>query len=106
MKRLCVTAIIIISAFLSAFPGHAQEDKVFLREEFNDLKDWRPLYFRKIKRHTEYSVVREGKESYLRADSNASASGILGVAGFVGSRRISGSTMKKGSDIPNLRLFA
>lgn len=77
MKKLCIITIIFIINILAGFPGHSQENEVFLREEFNDLKDWKPLYFRKIKSHTEYSVVREGKESYLRAESNASASGII-----------------------------
>lgn len=77
MKRLCIITIIIFLNVLPAFPGDTQENNVFLREEFNDLKDWKPLYFRKIKSHTDYSVVKEGKESYLKAESNASASGIV-----------------------------
>ncbi|MBW2145666.1 MAG: DUF3047 domain-containing protein [Deltaproteobacteria bacterium] len=37
---------------------------------------WKPLYFKKIPRHTRYKVVREGNDSYLQAESHASASGI------------------------------
>lgn len=37
---------------------------------------WKPLTFRKIARHTEYSVVREGGEEFIKAVSSAAASGI------------------------------
>jgi hypothetical protein len=37
---------------------------------------WEPLTFRKIARHTQYVVVRDGDEYVLRADSDASASGL------------------------------
>ena len=55
----------------------AQEHTVFFREDFNDLKQWEPLYFKKISKHTEYSVERNGTEHYLKAESRASASGII-----------------------------
>jgi hypothetical protein len=50
---------------------------VFLREDFNDLNDWRPLNFLNIDRHTRYAIVTEGSESYLKAESHASASGLI-----------------------------
>lgn len=37
---------------------------------------WETLEFPKIKRHTSYGVEREGEESFLRAESRNSASGI------------------------------
>lgn len=52
-------------------------DKVFLREEFNDLTNWNPLNFPKIKRHTIYTIESNGEERYLKAESDASASGII-----------------------------
>jgi len=56
---------------------HAVNDMVFFRDDFKDLENWRPMYFAKIKEHTEYSIETEGEESFLRAESRASASGIL-----------------------------
>ena len=50
---------------------------IFLREDFNDLTNWRHLYFPSIERHTLYSIATEASESYLRAESHASASGLV-----------------------------
>ena len=73
-------AIIVFAILLANFtflPASGQERHVFVREDFNSLDDWRPLYFPKIEQHSKYTIVREGKESYLKAESNASASGII-----------------------------
>jgi len=56
---------------------YADGDRVFLREDFIDLQDWKPLFFPKIKRHTEYAIEKDGDKSWLRAESNASASGLI-----------------------------
>jgi hypothetical protein len=73
MRRLLILgSILLLVPFLEA----AQEVQ-FLREDFNDLKDWRPLNFPNIGRHTRYTIVTKGHESYLKAESNASASGLV-----------------------------
>ena len=71
--------IIILTALMISIsiPSYAQKRGVFLRDDFNNLESWKPLNFQKIKQHTEYSTVQEGENSYLKADSNASASGKL-----------------------------
>jgi hypothetical protein len=66
--------ILLAASIIQVF---AQEREVFLREDFDDIEDWKPLHFQNIKEHTEYSVVKEGDKAYLKADSNASASGIV-----------------------------
>lgn len=38
---------------------------------------WRPLTFRKIERHTRYELVRDGDSVVVKADSEASASGLV-----------------------------
>ncbi len=58
------------------FSAHAEEDEIFLREEFNDLQEWDLLYFNKIKEHSLYSILEE-EGNYLKTESNASASGIV-----------------------------
>src|SRR5689334_11657783 len=38
---------------------------------------WKPLTFPKIKRHTRYSMVREGNGYVVKAESDAAASGLV-----------------------------
>jgi hypothetical protein len=77
MKR--ITAVVCLIAFMSLFPstGWCQGGEVLFREDFLDLAQWKPLFFPKIQQHSVYTVVTEGDNSYLRAESNASASGII-----------------------------
>ena len=81
-RRLSPTAgawVLISLALFSfgVFPLAAQERKVFLYEDFGNLDNWKPLYFPKIGKHTVYSVESKDGEHYLRAESNASASGLV-----------------------------
>jgi hypothetical protein len=62
---------------LVAFTPVAQGQSVLFREEFNNLDNWRPLYFPKIKRHTSYSVASEEGAYFLMAESRASASALV-----------------------------
>jgi hypothetical protein len=55
----------------------ASQSSGFLEEDFNTLEKWKPLYFPKIKRHSEYSIVNENNNSFLKTVSNNSASGIV-----------------------------
>ena len=50
---------------------------MLFREDFNDLIDWKPLYFPKIEKHSSYAIESNNSESYLKAESDASASAIL-----------------------------
>jgi hypothetical protein len=69
-------AVFLLVSFI-VLPGYAQDKEVFLREDFNDLENWKPLFFPKIKEHTDYSIIKEDEETYLKAESNASASGLI-----------------------------
>ena len=53
-----------------------------IRETFDTLDAWKPLTFPKIARHTRYGLEREGENSVLRADADASASAIVHGARF------------------------
>lgn len=82
MKNHKVIIIIIAMSLLLVFiaspcPLHAGNETVFFRDDFNSLENWKPMYFPKIKEHTEYSIESEGGESFLKAESRASASGII-----------------------------
>jgi hypothetical protein len=55
----------------------AQETTVLFREDFNTLDNWKPFYFPKIKKHSTYAIEKNDGESYLHAESNASASAVV-----------------------------
>jgi hypothetical protein len=48
-----------------------------INEEFEDLEGWQNLTFPKIEKQSEYTLVREGNLTLLKAESNQSASGLL-----------------------------
>jgi len=73
----CKLIIIILLSIVSVSGVFAQEPDIYLHEEFNNLDEWKPFYFTKIKEHTIYSVEEDGGIAYLKADSNSSASGII-----------------------------
>ncbi len=78
MKSYPFFPVIMIFLLLVVSVYHVSaEDGKFMREDFKDLKNWKPLEFPKIKEHTKYSVEIEGDDSILKAVSNASASGII-----------------------------
>lgn len=66
----------LMLALLSPAAG-AQEKAVLFHEDFNNLDNWEPLTFPKIKNHTIYTIERVGARHYLKAESNASASAIV-----------------------------
>ena len=72
---LFLTAVVAVVVPVSSSP--AADDAPFFREEFIDLADWRPLFFPKIKEHSQYSVEKDGEASVLKMASVASASGLL-----------------------------
>jgi len=72
-----LAAIVFASLAVGTPPLPAAEKEVFLLEEFDDLERWKPLTFPKIERHSRYSIEEKGEERFLRAESDASASGIV-----------------------------
>ena len=77
LDRVTILIITIMIAFTaSSSLIHAEENSTFLREEFDQLSEWEPLHFNKIKEHSVYSILEE-EGSFLKAESNASASGIV-----------------------------
>jgi len=69
----------IIAILLCAyvFSVSAENNLLFFRDDFDSLENWKEMYFENIDAHTRYAVEKEGEESYLRAESEASASGIV-----------------------------
>ncbi len=62
---------------LVLLPSYLGSQPPCMREDFNDLADWKPLYFPKIKNHTSYSIESAGAERYVKASSRASASALV-----------------------------
>ncbi len=80
MDMVLGRALVIFFALtlaLFAGPGFAGEKSMLLSEDFTSLENWKPLTFPKIKRHTKYSIETRGKESFLRAEADASASALV-----------------------------
>jgi hypothetical protein len=76
MTRTAQTAFLLLVILLLPALATAQGE-VMLREEFNDLANWRPVTFPKIKEHSQYTIEDLGRERVLRAESRASASAIV-----------------------------
>lgn len=77
MRWRSAAALIATIVFVAAVLSSGQEGNIFLREDFNDLENWRPLHFPKIKKHSVYTIEKEGDNSILRTESDASASGLI-----------------------------
>ena len=77
LKYGFVAACSVLLVVLSCLNLYAEGERVFLLEDFNDLENWKPLFFPKIKRHTEYTIEKDDDMGYLRAESNSSASGLI-----------------------------
>ena len=71
--------IVIGLIFLCGIPALSQDKQasVFLHEDFDALTGWKALYFPKINRHSRYTAVHNGTESFLKAESDSSASALL-----------------------------
>ncbi len=74
---ITLPVMVCLLLFAVVLPVSAEDGDISFREDFNNLEHWKPLYFPKIKEHTKYSIERQGDGSYLKAESNASASGIV-----------------------------
>lgn len=70
-RRLLLVCLWLLLAVLAAAQDTA------LREEFDDLSNWKPLLFPKISSHSTYTIESAGEERYLKAASKASASGLI-----------------------------
>jgi hypothetical protein len=74
-RRLMVSGFLFFVCFVISVD--AEEGKIFFREDFGTLDNWKPFYFPKTKKHTTYSIEKKGCESYLRTESDDSASALI-----------------------------
>lgn len=75
-KIALLTALGAGLLFVTAQRSPADGIVVLFREEFADLDQWKPLHFPKIPRHTAYAAQTLDGLTVLRADADASASGL------------------------------
>jgi hypothetical protein len=94
-KIIMLLILIACSIHLQSF---AQEREVFIREDFSSMDDWKPLHFPKIKEHTKYSIENSEDKSFLKAESSASASGII-------FKKTKGNANKKSGDDYPIRIY-
>ena len=66
---------LLIPVVLLIFVPALSSNTITIR--FNDLSEWDPLYFPKIKKHSIYRVIDEKGKKILMAESDSSASGII-----------------------------
>jgi hypothetical protein len=78
-RIVCCNRVIQISLLLFLFvgTGFGSDPNVLFRENFDSIAQWEPLTFPKIEAHTSYTLVKEGGNSILKAESRASASAIV-----------------------------
>ncbi|MDO9110824.1 MAG: DUF3047 domain-containing protein [Desulfatirhabdiaceae bacterium] len=81
-KALGIILAVLMAQTLPIAVVPAQES-IALRDDFNNLDNWKPLTFPKIERHSEYVITLETEGNrILTARSKASASGIVFKGSF------------------------
>jgi hypothetical protein len=68
---------LIVILMMTAVTALSQQDEIMIHDDFADVKNWEPLLFPKIPDHSSYSIVKEGTNSLLKAETDASASGLI-----------------------------
>jgi len=77
------TVVCVLLIFnLSLVAGLHAADEVFLREDFETLDAWEPVYFRGIDRHTAYTIQQQEGSNVLVATSSDSASAMVHKRAF------------------------
>ncbi|MBW1719208.1 MAG: DUF3047 domain-containing protein [Deltaproteobacteria bacterium] len=75
MRKLNYLIIFIMLCFCTICFGN--DSHVFFRDDFDTIDSWEPLLFPKIKQHSTYTIEKKEAHYYLKAESKASASGLL-----------------------------
>ena len=72
-----IVGLLTVLTILAAIPSRAGDKNVLFRDDFENLNNWKPFHFPKIKQHSTYSIHTEGDISLLMAESSASASALV-----------------------------
>ena len=76
MNLLRLASAAIVACMLSSSNLSADEQSILFREDFNDLANWSPFFFPKIKNHSSYNIQTIQETSLLKTASSHSASGL------------------------------
>lgn len=83
-RRYLAYSSFFMAAFFFALPATAQAPDTiavgdFSRASIGDTlpTGWKPLTFKRIKQHTQYSVAKDDNRNVIKAQSNQSASGLV-----------------------------
>ncbi len=68
---------IILAALLFLPAAATAEPAIFIEDRFEDLDNWKTLFFPKIKTHTNYETAIEDGRPALKATSRGSASALI-----------------------------
>jgi hypothetical protein len=83
MNKALGIILAVLMAQMSPVAVVPAQESMALREDFNNLDNWKPLTFPKIERHSEYVITLEtAGNRILTARSRASASGIVFKGSF------------------------
>ena len=77
LRPLMLIMLMLLPADMPSSALGADSRDVLFREDFNSLDNWKPFFFPRIKKHSTYTIERNGSEHVLRAESSASASAIV-----------------------------
>lgn len=77
MRTKSLLSWVVLTLLLAGSGVCGDNERVLLREDFQTLDQWRPLFFPKIKNHSTYAVDAEESGTSLRAESQGSASGLV-----------------------------
>ena len=69
--------IVFILLFVFAASAYSEKRQILLREDFDNIDNWEPLNFPKIKEHSSYTIEVGDEGGYLKAQSNGSASALI-----------------------------
>jgi hypothetical protein len=76
VTNILICLAVVLPLFIAAAAG-PEEKKTLFREDFNDLKNWEPLNFESVEKHTSYTIESAESAKSLKAESNASASALV-----------------------------
>lgn len=81
LSRLVSIALMIWMLSVSVVLG--REAQISLREDFNDLNNWKPLTFPKIERHSEYVITLETASLAIMNDSDNTGEAAVSHVDFI-----------------------
>lgn len=72
-----ISWFLVLFLFILFSVGYGGEGKILFQEHFTGLENWRPVFFPKIKQHSNYQIETQGGISCLKAESRSSASALV-----------------------------